>query len=116
MSSGNWGRAPATDPEVAARGRAVAKLLDGLGHHIEEIDDRSICEWEALWWAFTANWVGGRAQFAKTAKERGFGPERLEECLGPMVDRHYLAAERYEKFDIWKMMAATTPSPESSAG
>src|SRR5215813_5492009 len=38
------------------------------------------------------------------AKDRGVAPERLHEYLGPMVHRHYLAAERYDKFDIWKMM------------
>jgi amidase len=38
------------------------------------------------------------------ARERGVLPERLSDYLGPMVHRHYLAAERYDKFDIWKMM------------
>jgi amidase len=50
--------------------------------------------------AYRVNWVGGRAQFATTAKERGLGPERLQDYLGPMTYRHYLAAERYDKFDI----------------
>jgi hypothetical protein len=59
--------------------------------------------------------VGGRAQFATTAKARGLGPERLQDYLSPMAYRHYLAAERYDKFDIWKMMGATTPSRASSA-
>ena len=105
LSTGAWGRATATDPEVAERVRTVAKLLDDLGHLVEELDDRSICDWTALWSAYTIGWTGGRAQFAATAKERGFDPAQLERCLGPMVYRHYLAAERYDKFDIWKMMA-----------
>lgn len=50
------------------------------------------------------NWVSSRAQFATTAKERGVIPEHLQDFLGPMVHRHYLAAERYDKFDIWNMM------------
>jgi amidase len=99
-----WGRATRTDPEVAERVRAVATILDGLGHHIEEIADQSICDWQALWSAYCVNWVGGRAQFATTAKERGRAPERLQDYLGPMTYRHYLVAERYDKFDIWKMM------------
>jgi hypothetical protein len=53
---------------------------------------------------------------ATTAKERGRAPERLQDYLGPMTYRHYLVAERYDKFDIWKMMGTPTPSPASSAG
>jgi amidase len=32
--------------------------------------------------------------------------ERLHEYLSPMAYRHYLAAERYDKFDIWGMMGS----------
>jgi amidase len=105
LSTGMWGRATPIDFEVSERVRAVAKVLDGLGHHVEEITDQSICDWQALWWAYCVNWVGGRAQFATTAKECGLVPERLENYLSPMAYRHYLAAEHYDKFDIWKMMA-----------
>jgi len=105
LSTGNWGRATAADPEVAERVRTVARLLDGLGHVVEELDDRSICDWTALWSAYTIGWTGGRAQFAATAKERGLDPRRLEQYLSPMAYCHYLAAEHYDKFDIWKMMA-----------
>ena len=105
LSTGAWGRPTATDPEVGERVRTVAKLLDGLGHLIEELDDRSMCDWAALWSAYSSGWIGGRAQLAATAKERGLDPRRLEQILGPMVYRHYLAAEHYDKFDIWKMMA-----------
>ena len=104
LSTGSWGRATATDPEVAERVRTVAGLLDGLGHLVEELDDRSICDWAALWSAYTTGWIGSRAQFAATAKERQLDPGQLEQYLGPMAYRHYLAAERYDKFDIWKMM------------
>jgi amidase len=104
LSTGMWGRATPTDPEVAERARSVAKLLEGLGHRIEEIADDSICDWQALWFAYCTNWVGSRAQFATTANERGLAPERLQDYLSPMAYRHYLAAEKYDKFDIWKMM------------
>jgi amidase len=105
VSTGMWGRATPTDPDVKERVRAMATLLEGLGHHIVEITDESICDWPALWSAYLINWVGGRAQFATMAKERGLAPERLKDHLGPIAFRHYLAAERYDKFDIWKMMA-----------
>jgi amidase len=105
LSTGNWGRATATDPEVAERVGAVGKLLDSLGHEVEEVDDRSICNWATLWSAYRTSWVGGRAQFVTIAKERGLDPARLDQYLGPMVYRHHLAAERYDKYAIWKMMA-----------
>jgi amidase len=106
LSTGNWGRGAATDAEVAERLRDVGKLLDTLGHHVEEVvDDRSICSWETLWSAYGTSWVGGRAQFATIARERGLDPARLDQYLGPIVYRHYRAAGRYDKFAIWKMMA-----------
>ena len=98
------GRANPTDPEIVERVRAVAKRLEGLGHYVEEIADNSICSWEVLWSAYCINWVGSRAQFATMAKDRGLLPERLQDYLGPMAHRHYLAAERYDKFDVWRMM------------
>src|SRR5215471_17684945 len=76
LSTGNWGRATATDHEVAERVGAVGKLLDSLGHQVEDVDDRSICNWGALWSAYSTSWVGGRAQFATIAKERGLDPAR----------------------------------------
>jgi amidase len=105
LSTGNWGRGRATDPEVVERVGAVGKLLDSLGHDVKEVDDRSICSWATLWSAYGTSWVGGRAQFVTIAKERGLDPARLDQYLGPIVYRHYLAAERYDKYAIWKMMA-----------
>jgi amidase len=101
-----WGRQTPTDPEVMERVRAVAKLLDGLGHHIEEIADQNICDLQSLWSAYCVNWVSSRAQFTTTAKERGLAAERLQDYLSPMAYRHYVAAEHYDKFDIWKMMGS----------
>jgi amidase len=105
LSTGNWGRATATDPEVAERVRGVGQLLGSFGHYVEEVDDRSICSWETLWSAYITSWVGGRAQFATMARERALDPARLDQYLGPIVYRHYLAADRYDKYAIWKMMA-----------
>jgi amidase len=106
LSTGMWGRATATDPEIVERVAAVARLLDSLGHRIEEIADQSICDWPVLWSAYCVNWISSRAQFATIAKERGLVPERLQEYLSPMAFRHYVAAERYDKFDIWGMMGS----------
>ena len=53
----------------------------------------------------TIGWVGSRAQFVGTAKEHRLDPLRLERYFRPIVYGHYFGAERYDKFDIWKMMA-----------
>ncbi|MBV9858697.1 MAG: amidase [Alphaproteobacteria bacterium] len=105
LSVGAWGRETTPDPEVTERARAVARVLEGLGHRVEEIEDAAICDWDTLWWTYIANWVGGRAQFTLTARDRGIDPESLAQHLGPMTFRHYLDAARYDKFDFWKMMA-----------
>jgi amidase len=105
LSTGSWGRGGQPDPEVAGRVREVARVMERLGHRVEEIEDRTICDWETLWWGYLAQWIGSRAQFATTARERGVAPERLAEHLGPMVHRHYVASDRYDKHDIWKMMS-----------
>src|SRR6266851_3606569 len=39
LTTGRWGRAPDPDPEVVARVREVARVLEGLGHMIDEVDD-----------------------------------------------------------------------------
>jgi amidase len=105
LSTGAWGRGGRPDPEVAARVREVGRVMESLGHRVSAIDDRSLCDWEAMWSAYLIQWIGSRAQFATTARERGLAPEALAEHLGPMVHRHYVASARYDKFDIWKMMS-----------
>jgi amidase len=52
LSTGMWGRANPTDPEIAERVRVVTKLLEDLGHRVEEIADQSICDRKALWSAY----------------------------------------------------------------
>jgi len=105
LTTGAWGRGGEIDREIAARVRETAGLLESLGHIVEEVDDSAICNWEALWFAYTTNWVGGRAQFAHTARDKRIDPDRLGEYLCPMTYRHFLDAARYDKFDLWRMMA-----------
>jgi amidase len=104
LSTGRWGRETETDREVSERVRVVGKLLEKLGHAVEEVDDAAICAWEALWDGYVTNWISSRAQFRTKAEDQGINPKDLEKYLGPMVYRHYLGAERYDKFDIWRMM------------
>jgi len=104
LSTGAWGRGGATDAEVAERVRMVATLLEGLGHHVEEVADAEICDWETLWWGYITQWISCRGQPIAAAKARGIDGAALKDWLGPMTYRHSLGAARYDKFDIWKMM------------
>ena len=105
LSTGPWGRGGRTDPEVAARVHEVGRVMERLGHRVEELADRALCDWDALWSAYLTQWIGSRAQFTLTARERGITPERLARDLGPMVRRHYEASDRYDKLDILRMMS-----------
>ena len=105
LSTAAWGRNGRPDNEVAARVRDVARVMEGLGHRVEELDDASLCDWDTLWSTYVIQWIGTRAQFVTMARGRGIAPEALAQHLGPMVHRHHVAAERYDKWDIWKMMA-----------
>jgi amidase len=106
LSTGAWGRGNATDTAVAQRVREFGRVLEGLGHAVEEIDDKTLCDWETLWWGYVCQWIGSRAQFHLTVAERGLKVEALEELLGPMTYRHFLAADRYDKLDFFRMMNA----------
>jgi amidase len=106
LSTGDWGRATHTDPEVAARVRDAARALEALGHHVEEIDDAAICSWETLWRAYLTGWVGSRMVFATIAARKGLSEAQLQARLNPMTWRHYLAAQRYSVLDNFAMMEA----------
>jgi amidase len=105
LSTGNWGRAVPTDPIVAARTREVGLLLQSLGHEVEEVDDAAICDWETMWRGYITQWIGSRALFVGMARDRGVEPEELSRYLCPMTYRHFLAHSRYDKFDVFAMMA-----------
>jgi amidase len=106
LTTGAWGRGGLPDAQILKRVRETAALLESLGHAVEEIDDASICDWDALWFAYTTNWVGGRAQFAQTARDKGIDPDRVADYLAPMTHAHYRDSARYD--DIWKMMACNS--------
>ena len=105
LTTGLWGRTVPTDPEVAARIRAVAKVMESLGHHVEEVKDTDICDWETLWRAYTAAWINGVATLDDRARALGIEPQELASYLTPMTYRHFLAAQRYDKRDMLRMMA-----------
>lgn len=105
LSTGRWGRTGDPDPQVAARVRLVAALLEELGHAVEEVQDSAICDWPLMWDTYIQQWVGSRASFAVMAKERQLDHDSLRRRLTPMTWRHYMASERYDKFDMMRMMS-----------
>ncbi len=113
LSTGRWGRTTDTDPHVAARVRDAALLLQSLGHHVDELDDTTICDWEVMWRGYITQWVGSRAGFVAMARERGVEPQELASHLCTMTYRHFLAHSRYDKFDIFAMMAANNTTTRS---
>jgi amidase len=106
LSTARWGRGPDTDLEVAARVREAARLLGSLGHNVEELNDDAICDWDTMWQAYTTQWVSSRSLFAMMATEKGIPRDDLPKLLNRMTWRHYEASERYDKFDIFRMMNA----------
>jgi len=105
ISTGRWGRSTDTDPEVAARIREVGRLLEQLGHNVEEVDDASICDWSDLWWSYHASWIGSRVLFPEMAKARGIAPEALAQYLNPITHKHIAAGQRYTPLDLYRMMS-----------
>ena len=80
LTTGHWGRAPDPDREVVVRVQEVAKVLEGLGHVIDEVDDSAMCDWSALWSAFIAIWVGATLRFGMIAQEKGLGEQDSSGC------------------------------------
>lgn len=113
LSVGDWGRTTRTDPQVAARVREAGLLLQSLGHQVEEIDDSKICDWETMWRGYITQWIGSRAGFVAMARERGVEVQELNRHLSRMTFRHFQAHSRYDKFDIFAMMAANNATTRS---
>jgi amidase len=106
LSTANWGRKTPVDAEVAARVHEVGKLLESLGHTVEELDDSKICDWQVMWATYKMQWISSRSQiFPGLARDRGIDPKDLKDWLNPMTWRHLVASQPCDQNDIWKMMA-----------
>ncbi len=105
ISTGMWGRGVATDPVVAERVRQVGRAMEALGHQVEEVADGDICDWEVMWRSYITAWIHGAALLDDRARALGIEPQELSSYLTPMTYRHFLGAQRYDKRDIFRMMA-----------
>ena len=52
-------------------------MLEGLGHRVEEIDDRESATGSTMWWGYVSQWIGSRAQFRTMARAAGSTAEAL---------------------------------------
>jgi amidase len=104
LSTARWGRSTDTDPQVAQRVRDVARVLESLGHAVEELNDDAICDWPTMWRTYIAGWLSSRLMFTSMAADKGIPTSDLRHLLNPMTYRHYEAADGYDRFDILRMM------------
>jgi amidase len=104
LSTGPWGRATPVDAEVAARIREVGKLLESLGHHVEEVKDEAICDWPAMWHGYVTHWITSRLGHAAIARSRNIDVARIKDFMAPMVYRHFEAAQDYKLTDLMTAM------------
>ncbi len=105
LSTGRWGADSACDAQVAERVREAGRVLQGIGHAVEEVADEDINDFEALRSAFRTTWVGNTHRLLIEADAAGLSRDALLAKLEPMVRAQFLAAERIDKFDIWRAMA-----------
>jgi amidase len=98
LSTGSWGRPGKPDAQIAARVRELGRLMAQLGHAVDEVDDRKLCDWEVMWECYVCQWINNRSQFG------GITTPEMDRAVTPMVRRHLEAAKRYDKYAIWKMM------------
>jgi amidase len=104
LSTGRWGRNTDTDTQVAASVREVARLLESVGHAVEELNDDAICDWPTMWDTYITGWISSRMSFTTMAAEKGIPITALGTLLNPMTMRHYEAAQSYQVLDLMRMM------------
>jgi len=102
LSTGLWGCLEPADPQVVARTRQVASVLEDLGHSVEQVQDEAICDFNMVRKAFMVYWACSAGEIRLTAEDMGIRPEELRNHLDPMMYKHVEAADRYDKSDLWR--------------
>ena len=105
LTTGALPRNSAPDAQIVTHVQEAARLLEALGHHVEEVDAEQICDWDLIWWNFTFQCLGTQDKLRLTAEARGVSLDELPRQLSPIVRRMYEADSRYSKLDVWRMMS-----------
>ncbi|MFI5319803.1 MAG: amidase [Myxococcota bacterium] len=99
VATGAFGQSTPT-PEIAAETKRVAKLLEGMGHSVEERTPQ--LDYEAYLRAFITIWVagaGGQVAGIEAGTGRKAGPDNLE----PIV---WLAVQRARRMSLFEHLGA----------
>ena len=115
LSTGAWGREGECDPVVAGNVREFARMLEGLGHRVEEVDDETLCEWPVMWKAYITQWICSRIMYLHLA-ELHAGDAPLQDLLSPIAWRHVEAARSYSTLDLLRAMADNNTVTRKLAG
>lgn len=116
VSTGDWGRLSPCDPQVAARVREVAALLEQMGHAVEDDDGADFCEWPVLWEAYLTQWVAARLMYVPLAAIQGRSAEQMAATLTPVAFKHFEAAQRIDALDLLKAIAGNNRFTRRFAG
>jgi amidase len=103
LSTGLWGCLDQADPQVTARTKQVAYVLEDLGHTVEEVDDDAICDFNIARQASQVNWIRSAGEIRLIAQDMKIPPEELQNYLEPMTYKHFKAADKYTKYDLWQV-------------
>jgi amidase len=115
VSTGLWGCLEPADRQNIDHTWEVARVLEGLGHEIEEVSDDAICDFSLAQRAARDNWLRSTGEIRFIAKQIGIPSSDLEQYLEPMTIKQVKAADGYSKYDIWRT-AKTNPLLTRSFG
>ncbi len=113
FSCGRWGAASPVDAAVVQRLGEVAKLLESLGHMVEEVKDADICDFEMLRRGYTTHGRAVRRGHIETARLRGVSLEDLAKQMSPTYYQHLLASQETTLFDLQRAFGENNASIRS---
>jgi amidase len=102
ISTGLWGCPDPTDQQITARTQQVAHVLEDLGHIVEEVEDKAICDFNIARKTSQINWIRSAGEIRLLAQDMKILPEELCNYLEPMTYKHFKAADQYNKYDLWR--------------
>ena len=81
VSTGAWGLPGTCDPFTAARVAEVGRLLADLGHHLVDVGDDQICDWEPFWSDVRINWIAAGWFWRSLAVQQGWSLAAVRDLL-----------------------------------
>jgi amidase len=115
LSAGFWGCEEPTDPQIIERVYQVARILEDLGHTIEEVKDETICNFYEARKNFKEYWASSAGEIRLISEEMGIRQEDLSDYLDPITYKHIEKADKLTKLDLWRV-AYTNPLITRSFG